>query len=97
MLANEHGIQTLDELHNYVYEVLCSYDNLQPGIFSMTEEVLVRGDKPCGIHFCLSGPRRVQYTAIWETDGNTILFYGSAGERFHKTQLTEAPNLAAAE
>jgi hypothetical protein len=32
-------------------------------------------------------------TAIWETDGNTILFYGSRGERFRKTQLVAAPRI----
>jgi hypothetical protein len=34
-------------------------------------------------------------TAIWETDRNTVLFYGSAGERVFKTQLLQAPQLAA--
>jgi hypothetical protein len=29
--------------------------------------------------------------AIWETDSNTILFYGSRGERFRKTQLIAPP------
>lgn len=96
MLAHETDIHSLDQLRDYVYEVLCNYDNLEPGMFQMTEEILVRGNAPCGIHFCLHGPRQVKYTAIWETDGNTILFYGSAGERFHRTQLTEAPKLAAA-
>ncbi len=50
---------------------------------------------PCGIFFCLHGPRDVRLTAIWETERNTILFYGATGERLHKTQLAEAPTLAA--
>lgn len=47
----------------------------------MTERILVRGGNPCGIFFCVHGPRSVKLTAIWETERNTILFYGSAGER----------------
>jgi hypothetical protein len=30
----------------------------------------------------------VKFTAIWEVDRNQVLFYGSTGERFLKTQLT---------
>ena len=62
----------------------------------MTERVLVRGGKPCGICFCLHGPRSMKFSAIWETDRNRILFYGSRGERFQKTQLVEAPRLECA-
>ncbi|MGA2620384.1 MAG: hypothetical protein ABSF26_22415 [Thermoguttaceae bacterium] len=59
----------------------------------MTERILRRGDKPCGVYFCLHGPRATRFSAIWETDRNQILFYGCAGERFQKTQLLEAPEL----
>lgn len=59
----------------------------------MTERILLRGGKPCGIYFCLHGPRAVKFSAIWETDGNTVLFYGSSGERFQKTQLRTAATL----
>ncbi|MHA1564418.1 MAG: hypothetical protein ACTSX7_03805 [Alphaproteobacteria bacterium] len=57
----------------------------------MTERILVRGGKPCGIYFCLHGPRSTKFSAIWETDRNRILFYGSSGERFLKTQLNDFP------
>ncbi|MEM9656755.1 MAG: hypothetical protein AAF961_00205, partial [Planctomycetota bacterium] len=46
--------------------------------------------QPCGIHFCLHGPRALKLTAIWETDRNTILFYGSRGERVRRTILDVA-------
>lgn len=61
----------------------------------MSERVLVRGGQPCGVYFCIHGPRQVKFSAIWETDSNTILFYGSTGERFLKMQLIDAPKLAA--
>ncbi len=59
----------------------------------MTERILTRGGKPCGIYFCLQGPRATRFSAIWETDRNQVLFYGAAGERFQKTQLVEGPIL----
>ena len=62
----------------------------------MTERVLMRGGKPCGIYFCLHGPRATKFIAIWETDRNQVLFYGSRGERVLKTQLHESANLASA-
>jgi hypothetical protein len=93
LLAQEACVTSLEELRELIYQTLCSYDQLEPSVFSMTERILARGNQPCGSHFCLHGPRRVKYTAIWETDGNTILFYGSTGERFHKMQLKDAPQL----
>ena len=87
MLASSRQIYHLHDLRNYVNETLCHHHQLEPGAFPITERILVRGARACGIFFCLHGPRAVKLTAIWETDRNTILFYDSAGQRFHKTQL----------
>jgi hypothetical protein len=62
----------------------------------MTERLLRRGGKPCGIYFCLLGPRATRFSAIWETDRNQILFYDVRGQRFLKIQLMEAPALESA-
>jgi hypothetical protein len=86
-------IETLNELKNYVNQTLCEHDQLEIGAFRFTHRILLRNSKPCGIYFCLFGPRAVQYSAIWETDRNTILFYSSTGERFLRTQLIGAPRL----
>lgn len=86
-------IETLSELREFVNEVLCEHHQLELDAFPMTERILVRADRPCGIYFCLHGPRQVKFSAIYETQGNTILFYGSNGERFHKTHLVQAPSL----
>jgi len=86
-------IHNVDELREYISVTFCDQYQLQIGAFQMTERILRRGGKPCGIYFCLHGPRAVRFSAIWETDHNQILFYGSAGERFQKTQLLEAPSL----
>lgn len=93
MLAHETCVANLQELRELVYRALCEYDELEPGIFPMSERILVRGSKPCGMMFSLHGPRRVQYTAVWETTTNAILCYGSTGQRYRKIQLIEAPDL----
>ena len=93
MLATCNRFVTLDDLREYVNETICEHEQLEIGAFEMTERFLVRGKKPCGIYFCVHGPRQVKFTAIWETDSNTILFYGSTGERFLRMQLVEAPSL----
>jgi hypothetical protein len=84
---------TLEELREFVVEILCEHCQLQVGAYQVTQRVLVRNRRPCGILFCLHGPRAVKFTAIWETDQNRVLFYGSSGERFHKIQLIDAPRL----
>ena len=90
MLTTMERLHNLENLRNYVNKTLCQHDQLELDAFRMTERILVRAGKPCGIFFCLHGPRSVKVTAIWETERNTILFYSSTGERFHRTRLTHA-------
>jgi len=85
----------LENLRTYVNRILCQHDEFELDAFRMTERILVRSGKPCGIFFCLHGPRSVKVTAIWEIEGNTILFYSSTGERFHRTRLTHSLALSA--
>ena len=87
-------IRTLDDVRDFVNETFCHHYELQIGAFHMSERILRRAGEPCGIYFCLHGPRAVRFTAIWETDRNQILFYSSTGERFQKGQLLDGPNLA---
>ena len=93
MLTRFQQIENISDLREYVNTTICNHYQLQAGAFLLTERVLIRGDRPCGIYFCLHGPRTAKFTAIWETDRNQVLFYGSQGERFLKTQLREAPML----
>jgi hypothetical protein len=95
MVTTSAVIQTLDDLRFYVKNILCLESQLELEAFPLTERILIRSDRPCGIFFCLHGPREVKLTAIWETQRNTVLFYGQTGERFHKIQLVEAPQLEA--
>jgi hypothetical protein len=93
MLTAQERVTSLSQLRTYVRQTLCDKEQLEFDAFRMSERILVRGEKPCGILFCLHGPRSVKFTAVWETERNTILFYGATGERFHRTQLVAAPEL----
>ena len=74
MLTCSRQIQSLGNLRDYVNETLCDENQLELDAFHISERILVRGGQPCGIYFCLHGPRAVKFTAIWETDRNTVLF-----------------------
>ncbi len=93
MLTCSRQIQSLRNLRDYVNETLCNENQLELDAFQVSERILVRGEEPCGIFFGLHGPRAVKFTAIWETDRNTVLFYDCNGERYLKTQLIDAPCL----
>ena len=94
MLDDSPRINGLDDLRIYVHQTICHHNELEFNAFSMTERILVRAGKPCGMYFCLHGPRAVKLTAIWEMDRNSVLFYSATGERLHRSQLTHVPNLA---
>jgi hypothetical protein len=95
MVTSSAVIQTLDDLRIYVKNILCLENQLEIDAFPLTERLLVRAERPCGIFFCLHGPRAVKLSAIWETERNTVLVYGQTGERYCKIQLVEAPQLEA--
>jgi len=86
-------LNDLGQLRQYVSRTLCRENNIEVGVFQITERLLKRRGRPCGIYFCLHGPRSVKLTAIWETEKNTILFYGSTGERFKQTKLEDSSEL----
>jgi hypothetical protein len=93
MKQDPRTINNIHQLRQFVSHTLCQRNDFEDGIFQVTERILTRGKKPCGIFFCLHGPRSVKLTAVWETENNSILFYGSTGERFKKTVLETAPNI----
>lgn len=93
MYGDAVRFQDLDTLRQYVHERICDQNELEINVFQTTERMLTRRGKPCGIFFCLHGPRSVKFTAIWETERNTILFYGSTGERQQKIKLAASPEL----
>src|SRR3972149_10809393 len=94
MLTRFQQIESVCDLREYVNTTICGHYQLQAGAFMMTERAMIRGDKPCGIYFCLHGPRATKFSAIWETDRNQVLFYGSRGGRVLKTQLLQGAHVA---
>lgn len=84
-------ITNIDQLRTFVLETLCQHEQLDAHAFRMTEQTLIRAGQACGLYFCLHGPRAVKFSAIWENQRNTVLFYNSSGERFLKVQVAELP------
>ncbi len=93
MMTDPLQIKDIKQLRQFVSHTLCKQNDFEEGIFQVTERILTRGTQPCGIFFCLHGPRSVKLTAVWETEKNSILFYGQTGERFKKTMLLKAPSI----
>lgn len=96
MCADVIHLMCLNDLRNFVRKTICDHHELEVDAYRLSERVLVRQGTPCGMLFCLHGPRSIRLTAVWETEQNTILFYGAAGERLLKTRLLQAPQLALA-
>ncbi len=93
MVECQTSIQNFEDIRQYVTETLSHLELLRPESSYLTTRLLKRKNQPCGIYFCLHGPRSLRLTAVWETDANTILFYGSRGERVQRTRLLAAPEL----
>ena len=82
------SIETFDDLQNFVYRTICRDHELLPDVFPTTENVLRSASGNfCGMMFCLHGPRKVKFSAIWEKENNRILFYGPAGNRYQEIDL----------
>ncbi|HUY89017.1 MAG TPA: hypothetical protein VMV10_09805 [Pirellulales bacterium] len=88
MSTEAHRAKSLDDLRALVAKTLCEHEGLEPGAFRLFERMLHRRGRPCGIQFCLAGPRSVRLTDFWEAEKQTVLFYDSAGERFGRIKLT---------
>ena len=95
MVEREAQVQTFDELCQFVARTLSRFETLETDLFRLSRRLLWRGASPCGVLFSLQGPRAVCLTAIWETDRNTVLFYGSTGQRLGRTTLADSPALPA--
>ena len=83
---NSQRVRVMDllDLRTKIQNVLCEFYHLQPGAFPLSERVLTKQGTPCGMLFCLHGPRSVKLTAVSETISNTVLFYDSTGQRRQK-------------
>lgn len=92
-MMTDHRFESLQTLRVYVHQTLCQQEHLETDAFPLTERVLVRGGRPCGMYFCLHGPRSVKITAIWDATRNVVFFYSSTGERVLTNRLRKGPPL----
>jgi hypothetical protein len=88
MHTTVEDVHTLDELRQFIHKTLCAKENLLVHQFTMTEVRLTRGNMPCGLQFCLRGPRNVRLAAIWAVDQNMVYLYDARGTRYAKLRLT---------
>ncbi len=86
------SVPTVAELRQHVLEVLCSHDQLDPAQTPLTETVLFRRNRPCGLFFEAQGPRLLRTFAIWAGEENRILFYDATGARFAESRLADSPD-----
>ena len=77
----------VDSLRELIRTKLADLGQLEEEAFPMSERVVVRGGKPCGIYFCMHGPRSVKLTAVADLERRHVFFYGSDGQRADKTEL----------
>jgi len=85
-------ISSFHDLKLFVYNTLCRDHELLVNAFPTSEMLLKRGsgkDCPCGVLFCLHGPRAVKISAIWERKKNRVLFYGPTGKRYLQVDLQD--------
>ena len=80
-------VRDLPTLRRFVTQTLCGDFELLEGAFPVTEQFLHRRGTPCGIHFCIHGPRAVRLTAIWESGRSRVLFYGEHGQRIRSVEI----------
>jgi len=93
-MQGESRIDSLEKLREFVQATLCKQNELEMGMFPLTEQHLSQAGRLCGLHFCLHGPRSVKLVAIWESKNNTVLFYSSTSERLLKIPLAVSLPLA---
>jgi hypothetical protein len=86
------SLPTLDDLVRYVRDVLCRHDQLDPEQTPLSQSLITRDKRLCGLYFVLHGPRRVVTYAVWAGEESRILFYDSQGLRFAQARLSDAPD-----
>jgi hypothetical protein len=89
MASRTESIRSIEDLRGYIHAALCEKENLVPEQFQMREMHLVVRGRPCGVQFCLKGPRSIRLGAIWAADQNLLYFYDACGQRYMQLRLTQ--------
>lgn len=61
--------------------------DFEPGAFQITERWVHIAGVPCGVHYCLHGPRNVKISAVADLRKQQVLFYGTDGQRLEQQPL----------
>ena len=83
-ILQQHGWFELPKFTNIreiVEEEICNKNQLLPKAFPLTEKLLRKQGNPCGIFYCLHGPRSIRLTAVFDIETARVLFYDSTGHR----------------
>ena len=88
------ALPTLPALREHVHAVLCQHEQLDPAQTPLSQAVITRRDRPCGLFFQARGPRQLKVYAVWAGEEDRILFYDSTGGRFAETFLSDSPDPA---
>jgi hypothetical protein len=83
----------MEDLATMVHQTLCDKDVLDPDQTPLFRTPLRKGSRVCGIVFHVEGPRLMRTSAVWSADDDRVIFYDSAGLRFHEVRLSESPEL----
>ncbi len=84
----------VEDLAEFVRQVLCERDSLDPAQTPLFRTPLQRKGRVCGLVFHVEGPRLLRTSAVWSSDDDRIIFYDSTGIRFREVNLSESPVLA---
>ncbi len=87
MNSHPNQLATIDDLREFVHQILCEKENLLPDQARLQEMLLMRNGKACGLQFFVHGPRLVRLGAIWAADRNLLYLYDARGERYDKIAL----------
>jgi hypothetical protein len=82
-------IRTRAEVAQYVHFRLCERENLLEDQSPLVAQPLRLGERICGWHYEVRGPRNVRLTAIWSSDQRMLYLYDAAGQRFEKKPLPD--------
>ena len=85
------GFSAVEELADFVHEVLCANDALDRGQTPLFRTPLRRRGRVCGEVFHVEGPRLLRTSAVWSADDARVIFYDSSGLRFREVELSESP------
>lgn len=81
MTANSIEQRQLPMVREIVQDEICERHQLEKNAFPMTERMIVRQGRPCGMFFCMHGPRSIRITAVWDMARQAVILYDTLGQR----------------